>query len=463
MSEYEPARDFGDEQSRLEAEETGKRKPKRAKPKPMPGPVALSEADLADIWVAQRGRDWRYRPGAGWVRWVAGEGWVVDDVEHVFSEIADLGRRVYARRGEDGPKPDPRAGGATRTARGAAVQAQGRLRAVGWDEDPELLGLPGGKVAELRSGRIRDRTRDDLVTRQAGALPAEAWNADCAWARLLSQAVPEDALPWFQRFAGYALTGQTQEHLLLFAYGPAGSGKGSVLTALANAFGSYARRIDPADLMERKGDQHPAWLADLDGRRLVIGDELPRGARWATGRVKGLVSGEPIRARRMRQDFFEFRPVAQVLLAGNHAPQMASADTGMRRRLRVLPMEHQPERPDPNIRADIDSGLWSPDVLRWLIDGVGLYMAGGLGEAGASVFAATESYAVEADILGEFLALPGMGVETQAATYIRYRGWAEERGHRPMSARSLSATLREDYGYGVERSHGQKYWRAPGD
>ena len=70
---------------------------------------------------------------------------------------------------------------------------------------------------------------------------------------------------------------------------------------------------------------------DLAGRRLVVADEVKRGCKWSTGRVKALVSGEPIRARLMGQDFSEFKPQAQVILAGNHAPRLDSADTAWAR------------------------------------------------------------------------------------------------------------------------------------
>ncbi len=172
-------------------------------------------------------------------------------------------------------------------------------------------------MVELETGAVRDRTRDDLVTRSTAVRPAKHVDVDGVWSTFLAEAVPEDALDWLEAVAGYSATAHTREHLLLFIYGPGGSGKGTWLTAIADAMGGYARRINPSDLMDQRGaEPHPAWLADLDGRRLVIGDDVKRGAKWATGRVKGLVSGEPIRARRMRQDFYEFKPAAQVILVG---------------------------------------------------------------------------------------------------------------------------------------------------
>ena len=60
-------------------------------------------------------------------------------------------------------------------------------------------------------------------------------------------------VPWLQVFFGYALTGLTREHLLVFLYGATRSGKGSLLTIMGRAMGQYVRRVDPDDLMESRG------------------------------------------------------------------------------------------------------------------------------------------------------------------------------------------------------------------
>ena len=245
---------------------------------------------------------------------------------------------------------------------------------------------------------------------------------------------------------GYAATGLTTEEILVFLYGAANTGKGTVLTAIGNALGSYVRRIDPDDLMTaQKQQQHPAWLADLDGRRLVIADEVKRGARWDTGRAKALASGEIIRARLMRQDFFEFKPQAQIILAGNHAPSLPSKDVGMSRRLRVVPFANRPPRPDPSIKADAVSGAWAPDVLRWILDGAARYAVDGLGNAGESMRSATRQYHHHADGgLSDFIARI-QEREAQPDVSSRYAQWAREQGiQRPLSPRSLANTLREE-------------------
>ena len=290
---------------------------------------------------------------------------------------------------------------------------------------------------------MRPRTRDDLITWSTAEAPGSPGMPAGAWSEFLRAAVPEDALDWLQVLAGYAATGHTREHLLLFIYGPAATGKGTWLSALADSLGSYARRIDPTDLMESRSTQHPAWLADLAGRRLVIGDEIPRGSKWHTGRAKSLVSGETIRARKMRQDYAEFRPQAQIVLAANHAPSLGGAkDTGLSRRLRVLPFTHRPAVLDPTLGARIDKR----EVMRWIVDGAQRYLDEGLPAALESVRRATADYESEADMLSEFVSVIAGTRVAKTMIYQTYATWAGTAGVKfPLTRRALYRTLREDY------------------
>ena len=302
---------------------------------------------------------------------------------------------------------------------------------------------------------MRPRTRDDLITWSTAEAPGSPGMPAGAWSEFLRAAVPEDALDWLQVLAGYAATGHTREHLLLFIYGPAATGKGTWLSALADSLGSYARRIDPTDLMESRSTQHPAWLADLAGRRLVIGDEIPRGSKWHTGRAKSLVSGETIRARKMRQDYAEFRPQAQIVLAANHAPSLGGAkDTGLSRRLRVLPFTHRPAVLDPTLGARIDKR----EVMRWIVDGAQRYLDEGLPAALESVRRATADYESEADMLSEFVSVIAGTRVAKTMIYQTYATWAGTAG---VKVRADAQGALSDAAGGLQRSGRHDGQRGP--
>ena len=423
--------------------------PKRTEPQEQSltaGRLVTGEDEMGEVFALEQGRDYAHRARQGWLRW-NGSRWEDDQHDHLLRDLQGFGRHRWGRKSEEGLKPDPKTGSRKTTAGGVETNLRSRLAADDWDTDPMVLGLPDGQILHLGTGVVRDRTRGDRITRSVGAAPARIaghWTAD-PWFRFLDEALPPDAVDWVQTVCGYAATGLTEEHLLLFCYGRAGSGKGTFLTAIADCLGDYSRRINPDDLMDSVGEQHPAWLADLDGRRLVIGDEIPRGRRWATGRVKSLVSGERIRARKMRQDFFEFKPAAQLILAANHAPAVQSRDTGLVRRLAVLPFDKRPNRPNPRLSAEINLGV----VMTWIAEGARRYFRDGLSpeDTPASVSAATAVYHATADPLSGFVeSLPVGEWITRSEVGKRYEAWAIENGIRkPLTRQMVLSTLREDY------------------
>lgn len=394
-----------------------------------------NQADSGDLWQnTDRAKDFAYRAGHGWMVWKSDTGWMVDRTEAIINALMDFGR-IAGSKTYHGNKS---------YATGVATYLKTPCLREGWDGDPFILGTHDNQVVDLRTGSPRPAERDDLITRRTAAMSSDDEGEPGRWDSFLKETLPADSHDWIQRVIGYAATGLTREHLLLFIYGEGGTGKGTFLTAIADILGDYARRIDADDLMENHGEQHPAWLADLEGKRLVIADEIPRGRRWATARTKGLVSAEPQRARKMRQDFFEFRPVAQVILAANHAPELISRDTGMMRRLRVIGFKHKPAVADTKLPEKI----LPSEVLAWIVAGAKRYLADGLGDLPPSVRAETEQYHANADPVSRFVAehWPKGEERPRADLHTEYRNWAATEGiDKPLNRARFLATLREDF------------------
>ena len=378
--------------------------------------ATTSEADLGAEYMRIHQGNRLHRSDDLWFWWADNAGWTLDQgANESLAEVMRLGRDTFCRIGKEGPRPDPTTGGRVSTARGALTYARSLCwsDAEQWDSDPWLIGVPGGRVADLRTGAIRARTRADLIERSVSAAPSKEWR-DTRWAAFLEEMIDADALEWLRVLCGYALTGLTREH--------------------------------------------PAWLADLRGRRVVVADEMPRGKRWNTARVKKLVSGEPIRARLMHRDFFEFKPTAQVIVAGNHAPQQSSADTGLERRLRVVRAERQPDVEDVRL---LDK-LKPEHVLSWLLEGAAQYHVEGLRPTPASVAAGTRAYAEQSDILREFLATIADWPQVRAEMYRKYRAWTEIDGGKPLGKQRFNSTLREDYHFEEFTPRGgTSSWRRP--
>ena len=122
-------------------------------------------------------------------------------------------------------------------------------------------------------------------------------------------------------------------------------------------------------LIDRKHEQHPTELADLFGKRFVICSETEHGRRLAEAKLKSLTGGEPIRARRMREDFWEFLPECKLVLVTNHRPQVYGTDYGVWRRLLLVPFTatFDEDRKDPELPRRLEAE--SAGILAWMVRG----------------------------------------------------------------------------------------------
>ena len=187
--------------------------------------TCYNHEQLAARWIDDNAGNMVVRPDGTWRIWKSGTGWTAYDP---LAEMAALGGSVFHRWTQDGPKPDVRYGGSLSTAQACERLSRPAMQHDRWDADLWLLGLTDGLVADLRTGKVRPVEKDDYISRAAGGQPADTWNPESRWGQFVAAAIPQDCLEWFQRACGYAATGLTTEEVLLFLYGSANTGKGTI-------------------------------------------------------------------------------------------------------------------------------------------------------------------------------------------------------------------------------------------
>lgn len=101
--------------------------------------------------------------------------------------------------------------------------------------------------------------------------------------------------------------------------------------------GDYATTASIETFTETRGDRHPTDIATLAGAPLVVASEVDEGRHWDEARLKSLTGGYVLTARKMRKDFFEFRPQFTLIIAGNHKPALKAVDDAVRRRFHLVP------------------------------------------------------------------------------------------------------------------------------
>jgi putative DNA primase/helicase len=316
-----------------------------------------------------------------------------------------------------------------------------------WDTDDFLIGTPGGTV-DLRTGDLRVTWPDDYITKTTAVAPAPPGTRAPLWTWVLDRITGQnlELQGYLQRYFGMGLTGCIREHVFAFGHGTGANGKGVVLNTVKGVLDEYAMVIPTEMLMVQAGDRHPTELARLRGVRLAIGSETEEGKRWAESRIKSLTGGDPIAARFMRQDFFEFTPKFKLFLVGNHRPSLRGVDEAMRRRLHLVPftVTIPPDERDPEL-SDKLKAEW-PAILRWMIDGCLEWQRVGLLPPEA-VRAATDEYLSAEDAvslwLEECVDLEPNAWESTGSLFASWRRWTERSGEFTGTQKRFAQILQE--------------------
>jgi putative DNA primase/helicase len=196
--------------------------------------------------------------------------------------------------------------------------------------------------------------------------------------------------------------------------------------------GDYGMAAMSDFLLVRYGDHHPTELADLFGKRLVICQETGDGRRLNEPLMKWLTGGDRLRARRMREDAWEFDPSHKIILVSNYKPEIHGTDTGVWRRVRLVPftVTFEGDRKDPGMRNRLQAE--APGILAWMVRGCLDWQRDGMATP-KSVQVATADYRTEQDVIGSFIAdecITGpKDLRTRASQlFQRFQTWCKRTG-----------------------------------
>jgi putative DNA primase/helicase len=426
-----------------------------------------TEAMNARRFAVRSGANVRYcQPWGKWLRW-DNTRWKQDDCRHVDTLAKEVGKALWAESEAWARQSDPDGDKGNKAVLKlmavfcTASNSDHGLRAMlalarseagipvlpeNLDGDSWLFNVQNGTI-DLHTGQLQEHRREDYVTKLAPVTFDPS--ADCpVWCKFLSVALPDVELRGFvRRLVGYCLTGSTQEHVLPLLYGIGANGKSTFLNAVLALLGTdYAIKAPTDLLLAKKNESHPTELADLFGKRFVACIEAEDGRRLAESLVKELTGGDRIRARRMREDFWEFQATHKIWLAANHKPQVRGTDHGIWRRIKLIPFTVT--IPDDEQDKELLNKLLAelPGILNWALAGCEEWQRHGLGEP-PTVKVATADYRSEMDVLGDFIAdrcivADGCRANT-TALYEMYKAWADEHGERQITSQRFGNQLTE--------------------
>jgi len=269
------------------------------------------------------------------------------------------------------------------------------------DQDIYLLNFENGTV-DLRTGQIRQHDQADHITKLVEYDYDK--NASCPrWDKFLLEIMDnsEEMADFLQLASGYGATGSVREQALFMCYGAGSNGKSTFCETLLELISDYSESVTHDFFALNKTDTHMTAIADMVGKRFVIGSEFT-GNRMNEPMVKRLTGGDTIKARRMRQDYFQFKPTHSFFILVNDRPNIVGTDEGIWRRLKLIPftVHFSKEERDEDLKEKLVTE--AEGILNWLVKGAVRWFENGI-DYPAIVEGASDEYRTDMDAFGQFL------------------------------------------------------------
>lgn len=326
------------------------------------------------------------------------------------------------------------------------------------DRYKAALNTPGG-VIDLKSGALAPHDPKNYFTKITAVEYSE--NADCPrWTAFLDDIFggDKDLIRYVQKAVGYSLTGATSEQCAFFLYGTGRNGKSTFLDIIRDIFGDYAANIQPETIMVRnsQGSAINSDIARLKGARLVTSVEPNEGVRINEGLLKQLTGDDTVTARKLYGDEFEFKPEFKLWMATNHKPVIRGTDTGIWRRIHMIPFTVQipEEKIDRRLKYKLSAELTG--IFRWAVEGCLLWQKEGL-KMPRAVLEEVREYRREMDVISAFVedkCTVGKGLSVQSsALYAAYLRWADSGNEYKMSNTKFGLEIAKRF----EKVKGRKY------
>jgi putative DNA primase/helicase len=344
----------------------------------------------------------------------------------------------------------------------AACEPGLAVRTSEFDRNKTLFNLQNGTV-NLSMGQLRPHAPEDRITHLAPVsfdtnARCSGWLAFVDWLTCRDQTLAR----YLQCLAGYCCSGLTHEKKIWLFFGPRGNnGKTVFMTVLCRLLGSYATTTPARTILTDGTGDHPTALADLAGKRLVWVLEVGEGQQLNESLIKGMTGSDPIKARRMLENFWQYEPQFKLLLPCNHLLEVRGTDSAIWGRLSVVPFNAHvaDEEIDPNLADTLLAE--GPGIVNWLVDGFQEWAKNGL-PACAAVAAASAEYRTDMDELRDFFAARTVEAKDDycefGPLYRAYLGWAGTAGvDRPKSKRALGLDLKAR-GFRRQESNGFTKW-----
>jgi len=216
---------------------------------------------------------------------------------------------------------------------------------------------------------------------------------------------------------------------------------------LRELLGEYGLQASMDSFLAKQYDNGiPTDIARLRGARVVVATEANFDRQIDEAKLKTMTGGDPLVARFMRQDLFQFMPEFKLLLIANDFPRVRASSDAFWRRVRVIPIDRKipAKQVDPNLMEKLRAEY--PGILAWAVRGCLSWQQHGL-PMPSVVKEGTERWRGFADVIKRFVIdcceLDPRAQVAASEIYETYDVWCSDQKEKPQSQSGFKAKLTE--------------------
>ena len=192
---------------------------------------------------------------------------------------------------------------------------------------------------------------------------------------------------------------------------------------------------------------------------LVVAQETEQSHKLNEALVKQLTGGDPLKGRRMNEDFWEFNPTHKLVLCTNHKPRVSGSDHAIWRRIKLIPftVRFDGDRRDKSMPDKLKAERQG--ILAWIVRGAVQWAAEGLHDP-ETVRIATAEYQSSEDVIGRFAAercITGDGEVRAKDLRDKLEEWCALEGFDTPSSRAVGEWIEQHDDFGSRKSNGTIY------
>lgn len=300
-----------------------------------------------------------------------------------------------------------------------------------FDREAFALNCESG-IISLKSGKLFPHDKERMISKSTHIEYAPDHEPK-KWLKFLNEIFLEDQelITYVQKAVGYSLTGTNKEQVYFQCYGDGANGKSVFFDIIRDILGDYGMNIEPKSLLSAAnvstGNASPD-IARMSSARFVQMNEPDKKSRFKEGLMKKIVAGDPVTARFLYGNDFEFKPKLKLWIATNYKIGIEAANKAVWRRNVLIPFKANFEgREDKDLTEKLKEEL--PQILGWAVKGCIMWQKQGLG-APQIIKEENTKYREEMDSVKQFcnacVREIEKGIISNKEAHERYKQWCKE-------------------------------------